>query len=47
VTLTLLSTIFGTVRSIFERDLPADKGDVVCQQLTVMCIAYLSLVRSQ
>jgi len=47
VTLTLLSTIFGTVRSIFERDLPVDKGDVVCQQLTVMCIAYLSLVRSQ
>jgi AcrR family transcriptional regulator len=47
VTLTLLSTIFGTVRNIFERDLSAHKGDVVCQQLTVMCIAYLSLVRSQ
>jgi AcrR family transcriptional regulator len=47
VTLTLLSTIFGTVRNIFERDLTAHKGEVVCQQLTVMCIAYLSLVRSQ
>lgn len=47
VTLTLLSTIFGTVRNLFERDLPADKGDVVCQQLTIMCIAYLGLVRSR
>lgn len=47
VTLTLLSTIFGTVRNIFERDLPAEKGSVVCQQLIMMCIAYLSTVCSQ
>lgn len=47
VTLTLLSTVFGTVRSIFERELPVGKGDVVCQQLIVMCIAYLGVVRSQ
>lgn len=47
VTLTLLSTVFGTVRSIFERELPTDKGDVVCQQLVVMCVAYLGAVRSQ
>jgi AcrR family transcriptional regulator len=45
VTLTLLSTVFGTVRSVFERELPADKGDVVCQQLIVMCVAYLGVVR--
>lgn len=44
VTLTLLSTIFGTVRSVFERDLPADKGDAVCQQLMLMCVAYLQAV---
>ena len=47
VTLTLLSTVFGTVRSIFERDLPADKSDAVCQQLVVICIAYLKVVKSQ
>ena len=47
VTLTLLSTIFGTVRSIFERDLPADKGDAVCHQLVVVCVAYLKVAKSQ
>lgn len=45
VTLTLLSTVFGTVRSIFERDLPANQGDAVCQQLAVMCIAYLKAMK--
>lgn len=45
VTLTLLSTVFGTVRSVFERDLPADQGGAVCQQLVVMCIAYLKVVK--
>lgn len=45
ITLTLLSTIFGTVRSIFERDLPADKGEAVCRQLIAMCGAYLNLVK--
>jgi AcrR family transcriptional regulator len=47
VTLALLSTIFGTVRSAFERDLPTDSGNAVCQQLVVMCIAYLEAVKSQ
>lgn len=46
VTLMLLSTVFGTVRSIFERDLPADKGDALCQQLIVVCLAYLKAVKS-
>ena len=41
VALTLLSTVFGTVRSVFERELSADKGKAVCEQLVVMCIAYL------
>ncbi|PKE28058.1 TetR family transcriptional regulator [Rahnella sp. AA] len=44
VTLTLLSTIFGTVRSVFEREIPSDKGDAICKQLAVMCIAYLNIV---
>lgn len=47
VTLTLLSTVFGTVRSIFERDLPADKGDAVCEQLVVVCVSYLKVAKSQ
>jgi len=44
VVLTLLNTIFGTVRSVFERDLPADKAKAVCEHLVVMCIAYLRVV---
>lgn len=45
VVLTLLSTVFGTVRSVFERDLPAEQGSVVCEQLMTMCLAYLEVVR--
>ena len=45
VTLTLLSTVFGTVRSVFERDLPPDKSSAVCGQLMRMCIAYLHSVK--
>lgn len=45
VVLTLLSTIFGTVRSVFERELPADQGKAVCGQLVLMCAAYLKAVR--
>jgi AcrR family transcriptional regulator len=44
VVLTLLSTVFGTVRSVFERDLPAEQGSVVCGQLMTMCLAYLDVV---
>jgi AcrR family transcriptional regulator len=47
VTLTLLSTVFGTVRSIFERDLPANKGEAVCEQLVMVCLAYLKVAKSQ
>jgi AcrR family transcriptional regulator len=45
VTLTLLSTVFGTVRSVFERDIPADRGDAVCRELVTMCVAYLKVVK--
>lgn len=45
VNLTLLTSIFGTVRSVFERDLPAFEADAVLGQLIVMCKAYLEAVR--
>lgn len=45
VVLTLLSTIFGTVRSVFERELPSDKAKAVCEQLVIMCIAYLNAAK--
>lgn len=41
VNLTLLTTIFGTVRSAFERDLPRPEADAVHKQLILMCVAYL------
>ena len=45
VNLTLLTTIFGTVRSVFERNLLAREGSAVHRQLVMMCIAYLEAVR--
>ena len=45
VILTLLSTIFGTVRSVFERELTSDQGEAVCAQLVVMCVAYLQTAK--
>ncbi|WP_034949544.1 TetR/AcrR family transcriptional regulator [Erwinia oleae] len=41
VVLTLLTTIFGAVRSAFERDLTAEDARAVHDQLIVMCKAYL------
>ncbi len=45
VVLTLLTSIFGTVRSVFERNLPNDQAAAVLQNLTVMCVTYLEAVR--
>ncbi|WP_342628403.1 TetR/AcrR family transcriptional regulator [Nguyenibacter vanlangensis] len=45
VNLTLLTTIFGTVRSVFERNLPISEGQAVHRQLVLMCIAYLEAVK--
>ena len=42
---TLLTTIFGTVRSIFERSLPVAEGCAILNQFIVMCIAYLEAVK--
>jgi AcrR family transcriptional regulator len=45
VNLTLLTTIFGAVRSVFERNLPASEGLTVHRQLVLMCVAYLEAVK--
>ena len=45
VNLTLLATIFGTVRSVFERNLSSTECDNVLGQLISMCTAYLAVVR--
>ena len=45
VSLTLLITVFGAVRGVFERDLPAPEAGAVHRQLILMCVAYLEAVR--
>jgi hypothetical protein len=45
VNLTLLATVFGTVRNVFERNLPANEERAVRGQLMVMCNAYLKAAR--
>ncbi|HEY6629974.1 MAG TPA: TetR/AcrR family transcriptional regulator [Rhizobiaceae bacterium] len=46
VNLTLATTIFGTVRSAFERNLPAAESRAVHMQLIRMSIAYLDAVKT-
>jgi AcrR family transcriptional regulator len=45
VNLTLLTAIFGTARSVFERHLPADEAAAVQRQLVLMCAAYIGAIR--
>ena len=45
VNLALLTTIFGTVRNVFERSLPAPEGRAVLGQLILMCKSYLDSAR--
>lgn len=47
VTLTLLTTIFGAIRAVFERDLSEEQADAVLSQLVGMCIAYLQNVAAK
>ncbi|UNK42708.1 TetR/AcrR family transcriptional regulator [Luteimonas sp. S4-F44] len=47
VNLTLLTTIFGTVRNVFERNLPSTEAEAVREQLLLMCTAYLEAVSAQ
>lgn len=46
INLTLLATVFGTVRNVFERNLPAHEEHAVQGQLMMMCNAYLEAARS-
>lgn len=46
VVLTLLTSIFGTVRSVFERNLPTETADAVLRQLVLMCCAYVRTVQN-
>lgn len=45
VVLTLLTAIFGTVRGVFERDLPIQEGRAVLSQLVLMCGTYVEAVK--
>src|SRR5690606_11862970 len=42
---TLLSVIFGTVRNVFERDLPAALETEIRQQVAMMCLSFREAVR--
>jgi len=46
VNVTLLATVFGTVRNVFERNLPPDEERAVQGQLLMMCNAYLEAAGS-
>lgn len=41
VNITLLSVIFGTVRNVFERNLPASEQAAIRRELMTMCLGYL------
>ncbi|KKB08546.1 TetR family transcriptional regulator [Devosia geojensis] len=41
VNVTLLSVIFGTVRNVFERNLPASEQAAIRHQLMTVCLSYL------
>jgi AcrR family transcriptional regulator len=43
VNVTLLSVIFGTVRNVFERNLPAAQQKTIREQLIRMCLSYLDM----
>lgn len=45
VNLTLLTAVFGMVRSAFERNLPAAKSGALRDQLILMCTSYLEAVK--
>jgi hypothetical protein len=42
---TLLNTVWDTARSISEGSVSAEQGDLVSQELLVMCIANLKVVK--
>ncbi|OON40587.1 TetR family transcriptional regulator [Izhakiella australiensis] len=44
VNLTLIHCVFGTVRSVFERNLPPQEALTIRDHLMMMCVAYLRSV---
>lgn len=46
VTLTLLATVFGAVRNVFERNLRPHEERTIEGQVVLMCNAYLEAARS-
>lgn len=47
VNLTLLSVIFGTVRNVFERNLPPSEQTSIRDELKRMCLAYLAMASGE
>jgi len=45
--LTLLSVIFGTVRNVFERNLPPADQEAIREELRRMCLAYLAITGAE
>jgi AcrR family transcriptional regulator len=45
VNATLLAVIFGTVRSVFERNLPLEEQTGICDELVSVCLAYADRVK--
>lgn len=43
VNLTFLSVIFGTVRNVFERNLPSADQNAIRDEMRRMCLAYLAM----
>ncbi|CAD7037827.1 TetR/AcrR family transcriptional regulator [Pseudorhizobium endolithicum] len=43
INVTLLSVIFGTVRNVFERNLPPSDQNAIRDELKRMCLAYLTM----
>uniref|UniRef100_A0A7C1NV83 TetR/AcrR family transcriptional regulator n=1 Tax=Agrobacterium albertimagni TaxID=147266 RepID=A0A7C1NV83_9HYPH len=43
VNITFLSVIFGTVRNVFERNLPLPEQEAIREQLIRMCLSYLDM----
>lgn len=43
---TLLAVIFGTVRNVFERNLPSAVESDIRRQLVRMCVSYLATAKN-
>lgn len=46
VTLTLVTVLFGSVGTLFERNLTGDAAQALHRELLAMCLAYLNAIRT-